>query len=227
MLNKSTSYKYLDVITGMFVAVLIVSNIASTKIVSVNGILFDGGTILFPLAYIFGDILTEVYGFARARRVIWIGFAALALTIATLAVVQYLPPAADWPNQASYEAVLGFIPRIVAASMVAYLIGEFLNSFVLAKMKLRSKGKYLWQRLLGSTVVGQAADTVVFTLLAFAGTLPASALINIMLTVYVLKLVVEALLLPVTYRIVAALKRLERVDAFDKKTDFSPFNLGQ
>lgn len=225
MLNKSTSYKYLDVITGIFVAVLIVSNIASSKIVSVNGILFDGGTILFPLAYIFGDILTEVYGYARARRVIWTGFAALVLTIATLAVVQYLPPAADWPNQASYEAVLGFIPRIVGASMVAYLVGEFLNSFVLAKMKLRSKGKDLWQRLIGSTFVGQAADTVIFTVLAFAGTLPVSALINIMLTVYVIKLALEVLLLPLTYRIVAALKRLERADTFDKKSDFSPFNL--
>lgn len=225
MLNKSTSYKYLDVITGIFVAVLIVSNIASTKIVSINGILFDGGTILFPFAYIFGDILTEVYGYARARRVIWTGFAALALTIATLAVVQYLPPAADWPNQASYEAVLGFIPRIVGASMVAYLVGEFLNSFVLAKMKLRSKGKDLWQRLIGSTFVGQAADTVIFTLLAFTGTLPVSALINIMLTVYVIKLALEAILLPLTYRIVTVLKRLERTDAFDKKTDFSPFNL--
>lgn len=225
MLNKSTSYKYLDVITGIFVAVLIVSNIASTKIVSINGILFDGGTILFPFAYIFGDILTEVYGYARARRVIWTGFAALALTIATLAVVQYLPPAADWPNQASYEAVLGFIPRIVGASMVAYLVGEFLNSFVLAKMKLRSKGKDLWQRLIGSTFVGQAADTVIFTLLAFTGTLPVSALINIMLTVYVIKLALEVILLPLTYRIVTVLKRLERTDAFDKKTDFSPFNL--
>jgi len=225
MLNKPISYKYLDVITGIFVAVLIVSNIVSTKIVSINGILFDGGTILFPFAYIFGDILTEVYGYARARRIIWTGFAALALTIATLAVVQYLPPAADWPNQASFEAVLGFIPRIVGASMVAYLVGEFLNSFVLAKMKLRSKGKDLWQRLIGSTFVGQAADTVIFTLLAFTGTLPVSALINIMLTVYVIKLALEVILLPLTYRIVTVLKRLERTDAFDKKTDFSPFNL--
>lgn len=225
MIGKTSSYKYLDVITGLFVAVLIISNIASTKVVSLGGLLFDGGTILFPLAYIFGDILTEVYGYARARRVIWTGFMALLMTVVTLALVQYLPPAPDWPNQSAYESVLGFIPRIAAASAIAYLLGEFLNSYVLAKMKLRSKGRNLWQRLLGSTVVGQAVDTVVFTVIAFGGTMPAGSLLNIITTVYVMKLAVEVALLPITYRVVALLKKRERSDVFDKKTDFTPLAL--
>jgi queuosine precursor transporter len=218
---------YLDIITGLFVAVLIISNLASTKIVDVGGFLFDGGTILFPLAYIFGDILTEVYGYARARRVIWIGFGSLLLTVATLAIVQYLPAAGDWPNQEAYEAIIGFVPRIALASMAAYLVGEFLNAYVLAKMKVRSKGRHLWQRLLGSTVAGQGVDTVVFTLIAFGGTLPGSALLNIILTVFVMKVAVEVLLLPVTYRVVAALKRSEGLDAYDKKIDFTPLKLSE
>src|SRR3989339_908505 len=156
-------YKYLDLITATFAVVLILSNITSAaKISNVWGFVFDGGMILFPLAYIFGDILTEVYGYARARRVIWIGFAMNLLMVVTFWVVQKLPPAMDWGNQAAFESILGVVPRIVLGSLCAYLVGEFLNSYVLAKIKVKTQGKYLWLRALGSTVVGQFADTTVF-----------------------------------------------------------------
>src|SRR3989339_1200330 len=221
-------YKYLDLITATFAVVLILSNITSAaKISNVWGFVFDGGMILFPLAYIFGDILTEVYGYARARRVIWIGFAMNLLMVITFWVVQKLPPAMDWGNQAAFESILGVVPRIVLGSLCAYLIGEFLNSYVLAKIKVKTQGKYLWLRALGSTVIGQFADTTVFLLIAFAGVLPWDLLWIIWVSNYIFKILVEVILLPVTYRIVAYLKKKEEMDYFDTDTNFNPTKMSE
>ncbi len=219
------SYRYLDVITAAFTAVLLLSNITSTKIASLGWLSFDGGTILFPLAYIFGDVLTEVYGYARARRVIWIGFAMNVLMVVVFWIVGKLPAAADWGLQSSYDAILGIVPRIVLGSLVAYLCGEFLNSYVLAKMKVRMSGKKLWARALASTALGQFVDTSVFLLIAFAGMLPWQLLGVIWLTNYVFKIVVELILLPVTYRVVAYLKKHEQEDAYDRETNFNPLRM--
>ncbi len=219
----ATHYRYLDVITALFVAILLISNVASSKITTFGPFTLDAGTILFPLAYVFGDILTEVYGFARARRVIWIGFACNILMAAVFMTVSVLPPAADWPNQKAYEAILGLTPRIVLASMIAYFAGEFLNSFVLAKLKLKTKGKYLWMRTIGSTLVGQLFDTALFIGIAFWGVLPAPLLISIFISNYIFKVGIEVLLTPVTYAIVNKLKKTEHEDYYDRKTNFNPF----
>lgn len=218
-------YKYIDLITTAFAVVLILSNIASVKIAAIRNISFDGGTILFPLAYLFGDILTEVYGFSRARRVIWIGFAMNILMVITFALVGMLPADALWGMQESYMNILGVVPRIVLASLAAYLLGEFLNSYVLAKMKVKTGGKRFGVRAICSTAIGQAVDTSVFLLIAFAGILPWSLLGTIWVTNYVFKIVVEIVLLPVTTRVVAWLKKEEEVDFFDTETDFKPIRL--
>lgn len=217
------SFRYLDFITAAFVAVLLVSNVASTKIVAVGPFSFDGGTLLFPLAYIFGDILTEVYGYARSRRVIWIGFFWLLAAAVVFAIVDWLPPAADWPNQDAFNAILGQTPRIVAASLLAYFAGEFANSFVLAKMKVATEGRWLWMRTIGSTLVGEGIDTVVFVLVAFYGVLPNALLWAVLVSNYIFKVGVEVLFTPVTYRVVAFLKRAEHEDYYDVDTDFNPF----
>jgi len=216
-------FRYLDAITAFFVAILLISNVASSKITSFGPFTLDAGTILFPLAYVFGDILTEVYGFARARRVIWIGFVCNIVMAAVFMIVAVLPPAADWPNQKAYEAILGLTPRIVLASMVAYFAGEFLNSFVLAKLKLKTKGKYLWTRTIGSTLIGQLFDTALFISIAFWGILPTPVLISIFVSNYFFKVGVEVLLTPVTYAIVNKLKKTEHEDYYDNKTNFNPF----
>ncbi len=220
---NGVNYKYYDVIACLFVAVLIISNIASAKVASLWGFNFDGGTILFPISYIFGDILTEVYGYAKSRKIIWIGFLCLIITALTLALVQYLPAAETWTNQAAYESILGFVPRIILASITAYFLGEFSNSFILAKMKIYTQGKYLWTRTIGSTVVGEAVDSITFALIAFYGVLPLPAMLNLMGTIYVFKVLYEVAATPLTYKIVNFLKRSEGVDYYDKNTKFSPF----
>ncbi len=217
------TYRYFDIILAFFVAVLIISNVASAKISQVWGFNFDGGTVLFPLAYIFGDILTEVYGYKRARRAIWVGFGALVLTGATFAVVQYLPAAPDWTGQAAYEQIIGFVPRIIFASICAYWAGEFLNSFVLAKMKIWSGGKDLWMRTIGSTIAGEGIDSITFSLIAFYGTMPFDALLNLVGTIYVFKVLFEIAATPLTYAVINFLKRAESEDYYDSKTDFNPF----
>ncbi len=220
-------FKYLEFITAAFATVLILSNIASTKISTVFGFSFDAGLVLFPLAYIFGDILTEVYGYARARRVIWTGFAMNVLMVVVFWVVGTLPPAADWPLQEAYMTILGVVPRIVAGSLAAYLCGEFINSYVLAKLKVKMTGKQFWVRALSSTVAGQFFDTTIFTLIAFAGVLPMSLLWSIWLTNYIVKIAVEVILLPITYRVVTFLKKKEAVDFFDTQTNFNPVRLAE
>lgn len=218
-----TASRHDDTIATAFVAVLLISNIASTKILELGPFTFDGGTLLFPLSYIFGDILTEVYGFKRSRRVIWQGFAASAVMAGTLAAVGALPPSPGWPHQDAYDAILGLTPRLVAASLVAYFAGEFSNAVILARMKVRMEGRHLWMRTIGSTVVGQAVDTGLFVILAFWGVVEPDVLIRIAVSNYVFKCGIEALFTPATYAITGYLKRSEGVDFYDRGTRFNPF----
>jgi len=223
--SRELGYKYLDLITALFVAVLLTSNIASSKILDLGPFTFDGGTILFPVSYIFGDILTEVYGYRRSRRVIWVGFACAGLMAAVLALVGALPPAEGWENQEDYEAILGTTPRIVLGSLIAYFAGEFSNSYTLAKMKILTRGRWLWTRTIGSTLVGEGVDTVAFVSIAFAGTVPWSLFWSIIISNYVFKVGLETVMTPVTYRITSFLKRAENEDVYDTDTDFNPFKL--
>ncbi len=218
-------FKYFDIILGLFVAVLLISNVASTKILNFGPFTFDGGTILFPIIYIFGDVLTEVYGYKAARRVIWTGFLSALLMSVVFIIVGKLPAAADWVNQDAYDKILGLTPRIVVASLLAYFAGEFSNSVTLAKMKLWTKGRYLWSRTIGSTIIGEGIDTVLFVVIAFAGVLPASLLISIIISNYIFKVGFETIATPFTYFVVSKLKREERVDAYDHSTSFNPFSL--
>ncbi|MBW2967574.1 queuosine precursor transporter [Candidatus Woesearchaeota archaeon] len=217
------SYKYFYLIVGVFVAVLIVSNTASTKILDLGPFIFDGGTLLFPLAYIFGDILTEVYGYRNSRKVIWTGFACLFLATMTYYLVGLLPPNAEWGGQEAYQQILGIVPRIAIASLIAYFAGEFSNSYIMAKMKIWMKGKQLWMRTIGSTLVGEGIDTVLFVLIAFFGVLPNSLLISIVISNYIFKVLIEVVLTPVTYAVVGWLKKREHEDYFDYHTNFNPF----
>jgi len=223
------SYRYYDFVMAAFVTVLICSNlIGPAKIVQVDGWpAFGAGVLFFPISYVFGDVLTEVYGYARARRVIWAGFAGLAFASLMAAVVVALPPAPFWENQKAYEIAFGQAPRIAAASMLAYFCGEFVNSFVLAKMKILTAGRWLWTRTIGSTIVGEAVDSALFYPLAFygSGMIPNEKLPAIMLAQFVLKVGVEVVFTPVTYKIVGALKRAEQEDFYDRNTNFSPFTL--
>jgi uncharacterized integral membrane protein (TIGR00697 family) len=220
--EPARAYRWLDLVTAVFVTVLIVSNIASTKILVLGPFTFDGGTIIFPLSYIFGDVLTEVYGYRRSRRVIWIGFGCLCLTALTLGVVDALPPAAEWSLQDAFHAILGPVLRIVVASLTAYAAGEFVNAYILAKLKVRTEGRWLWLRTISSTLVGQAVDTSVFLLIAFAGVFTPSLLWLIFISNYVFKVGIEVAFTPVTYQVVNFLKQAEREDHFDRQTNFSP-----
>ena len=216
-------YKYFDIILGLFVAVLLISNIASTKIIQVWKFTFDGGTILFPLSYIFGDILTEVYGYRKARKAIWVGFFSAFLMSVILWVIGILKPASGWDLQNSYMAILGQTPRIVGASLVAYFAGEFINSFILAKMKIVTKGRWLWTRTIGSTIAGEMVDTLLFCFIAFYGLYSNKLLLAIIISNYVFKVGLEIILTPATYKIVGFLKRRENEDYYDYKTNFNPF----
>ena len=221
--QRQRAYRYLDLVMAAFVAVLLISNVASTKIVELGPFTFDGGTLLFPLSYIFGDVLTEVYGYARSRRVIHTGLAATLLLALVLAGVGALPAAPGWAYQEAYAAILGQTPRIVAGSLVAYFCGAFSNAWVLARMKVLTRGRWLWARTIGSTLVGEGVDTVLFVLIAFWGALPPALVWTVLASNYVFKVGLEAVLTPVTYRVVNALKRAEGEDYYDVDTDFSPF----
>jgi uncharacterized integral membrane protein (TIGR00697 family) len=217
------NFKYLGALSVFFVSVLLISNIASTKIVDFGWFTFDGGTLLFPLSYIFGDILTEVYGYRRSRGVIWLGFAMMFLMSAILIIVGKLPAAPDWNNQASYDAILGLTPRIVLASLVAYFCGGFANSFILAKMKVWTAGKHLWARTIGSSVVGELVDSSLFILIAFLGVFPNSLILTLIVSNYLFKTAVEVIFTPITYAVIGFLKKREQEDYYDRDTDFSPF----
>ena len=216
-------FKYLDKLLIVFVTVLLVSNIVAPKLVAVGPLLFSGAQLLFPITYIFGDVFTEVYGYAASRRAIWSGFFASALLSILAAIIIALPPAPQWHGQKAYEEVLGMTPRIFIASLIAYWGGEFANSFVMARLKIATSGKYLWMRTIGSTVVGQAVDTTIVMIIAFAGIYSAGNIALLIVSGYLFKVVYEAAATPVTYLIVNTLKRREGVDILDTDTNFNPF----
>lgn len=227
MAIANREYKYLGVLTAFLVAVLIISNIASTKIIQIGVFPLDGGTFLFPLAYIFGDILTEVYGYRVSRRVIYVGFVCLALASLTFQILLLIPPVAGEEARAdAFALILGLTPRIFLGSLLGYFCGEFANSYVLAKLKIATQGKFLWLRTIGSTLVGQGVDTVVFLSVAFLGELPNDLVLSLLVANYIFKVGIEAAFTPVTYRVVAWFKREEDVDAYDTDTNFSPFAIG-
>ena len=211
--------------TALFVTCLLAANTIAAKLVVVGGLTLTAGIVIFPISYVLGDVLTEVWGYAATRRVIWLGFACNALMVLAIWLGGELPPAPFWRGQGAYEEILGHTPRILAASFVAYLIGEFANAFVLAKLKIATQGRWLWTRTIGSTVVGQALDSAVFVTLAFAGAIPAGALVGIVAAQWLVKVVYEALATPLTYTAVAWLKSREQVDTFDYGTDFNPVRL--
>lgn len=217
--------RYLVPIAGLFSGVLIVSLILSGKIAEVGGVTFPAAVIVFPLSYLFGDVLTEVYGYASARKVVWAGFAVQVVWIVSYWIAAALPPAPFWTHQQAFETVLGATPRIALAGMSAYLVGEFLNAYVLARLKLALGGRFVGMRLIASTVVGQAVDSALFLTLAFAATLPASELVRLGLSVWLIKVGWEVLALPLSLPLIAWLKRAEGVDADDRGTDFNPFRL--
>ena len=220
------TYKYYDLVMAAFVTVLLCANlIGASKVATLFGFTFGAGVLFFPISYIFGDILTEVYGYARSRRVVWAGFGALLFASAMSLVILAFPPAQSWEHQAAFETVFGNTWRIALASMFAYLCGEFCNSFVLAKMKVKTGGKFLWMRTIGSTIVGEAVDSVIFYPLAFAGVWPKEQVIAVMMSNYALKVAWEVVNTPITYRVVNFLKRAESEDYFDRDTDFTPFSL--
>lgn len=231
---RDRPFRYYDLVMAAFVAILLLSNVlgagkvASVPIPIIGDWPFGAGLLFFPLGYVIGDVLTEVYGYARARRAIWVGFAALIFMAFMAWVVVALPPAADWGGQAAYEQVFGQVPRIVFASIVAFWCGELVNAFVMARMKVWSKGKHLWMRTIGSTIAGQGVDSLIFYPLAFLGAVgwTPTLVVKVVLTQWVLKTLWEALLTPVTYWVVNTLKRREGVDVFDEGTDFTPFRTG-
>lgn len=238
-------YRFLDIILGLFVSVLLISNIASSaKIVALGQIgplalTFDAGTLIFPLSYIFSDVLTEVYGYKNSRRVIWIGFFCLLLVSVVLVVVGRLPGEGFWMastasgdpaasadfGQQAFDKIFGLTWRIVLGSLLAYWCGSFLNDFVLAKLKVRTGGRMLWARTISSTLIGEGVDTLIFALVAFAGALPGDVLLTLIVSNYVFKCGVEVIFTPITYAIVNGLKRAEGVDVYDRDTNFNPFIL--
>lgn len=223
-MSTQRSYRYYDFVMAAFVTMLLCANlIGASKVASLWGFTFGAGVLFFPISYLFGDVLTEVYGYARARRVVWAGFAALAFAAFMSYCVLAFPPAAGWPHQAALETVFGGTPRIVLASLAAYFCGEFCNSYVLATMKLWSGGRRLWMRTIGSTIVGEGVDSLIFYPLAFAGVWPPELVIKVMAGNYALKVGWETAMTPVTYRFVNFLKRAEHEDYFDRDTNFTPF----
>ena len=217
--------RWLPLVTGLFVTVLIISNIVAVKLVSIGPLVVTAAIVLFPISYIVADVLTEVYGYAVARRTIWIGFLCNLVAVVAIMLGGLLPPASFWQQQEAYEAILGYSARLLAASFVAYLGGEFLNAFVLAKLKVRTAGRHLWLRTISSTVVGQALDSVLFVVVAFGGVLPADALVATMEAQWAAKVLYETAATPLTYLVVRFLKRSEGVDHYDRDTRFSPLAL--
>jgi uncharacterized integral membrane protein (TIGR00697 family) len=225
------SYRWFPFVTAIFVTVLIISNIIAVKLVLIGGLILPAAVILFPISYIFGDILTEVYGFANARKVIWTGFICNLLAVIAIWIGGILPAAPIWsagnfqsPDaaQQAYSAILGFTPRLLIASFIAYLIGEFLNSYVLAKLKVRTQGRFLWLRTIGSTIVGEGADSAIFITITFFGILPTDALFSTIISQWAFKVIYEVIATPFTYLIVNFLKKKENEDYFDQNTNFNP-----
>lgn len=211
------------VVVAVFITSLIIANITSVKLIGVLGLVLPAGVIIFPVSYITGDVLTEVYGYSQARRIIWVGFFCNLLAVIAIWLGQIIPPVSFWDGQAAYERILGYAPRLLVASFLAYLVGEFFNAYVMAKMKIATKGRWLWTRTIASTLVGQGVDSSVFITLAFAGTIPTRALLLAIITQWLVKSAYEAAATPVTYKVVGFLKRHEGLDVYDHDTHFSPF----
>jgi len=225
--NKApTSYsRWFVLITALFVTCLITANIIAVKLVNAFGLVLPAAVIIFPISYIFGDILTEVYGYNRARQVIWLGFFCNLVAVLAIWIGQVIPPSPLWDRQIAYEQILGYTPRLLAASFAAYLIGEFANSLVLAKLKIATKGSFLWARTIGSTLVGQALDSSVFITVAFFGIIPTSGLMSAIVTQWLVKSLYEVVVTPLTYVVVGFLKRQEGLDVFDYDTEFNPLKV--
>lgn len=227
-------FRYYDLYVHAFVTILLISNIVAPKLVeagpfhlgfiTLGPFLLSGAQILFPLTYIFGDIFTEVYGYAASRRAIWIGFFSSLLLASVAMTIVAMPPATAWSGQTAYEYVLGFLPRIVVASLVAFLVGEFANAYVMSRMKVWTQGKHLWMRTIGSTVVGQGVDSFLVILIAFGGTQPWPVLWNLMISGYLAKVLFEAAATPLTYLVVNFCKRAEGIDVYDTNADYNPFH---
>jgi uncharacterized integral membrane protein (TIGR00697 family) len=232
-MTEQRNYRYYEFVMAAFVTVLICSNligpakIAQFELPVLGAVVLGAGALFFPISYVFGDILTEVYGYSRARRVIWAGFAGLGFASFMAAVVVALPPAPFWKHQEAYELAFGSTWRIVGASMIAYFCGEFVNSYVLARMKILTAGKWLWTRTIGSTIAGEAVDSALFYPLAFygSGIIPDDKLLLVMTAQFIAKVGVEVAFTPVTYKVVGFLKRAEREDYYDRQTNFNPFTL--
>lgn len=219
ILRKKSVHVY-ELLAGLFVMTLIVSNIASTKIVAVGPLVFDAGTILFPLAYIVGDIITEVYGYRKMRSLLYVGIISLLLTMTTFWIVQILPGASDWHNQAAYDSILGVVWRIVFASVAALFVGEILNAYVMGSLKIAQKGKGLWYRMIGSSAIGSLVDTVVFSTIAFLGVMSFDVLVQLVLTVFLIKISTEIIVSPVTMALITRIKRHEHIDTFEKPATY-------
>jgi uncharacterized integral membrane protein (TIGR00697 family) len=233
MPETARRYKYLDILTTMFVVILLVSNLVAQKVCAfgpfhgIGPFYASGALMLFPITYIFGDVFTEVYGFSASRRAIWLGFFGTALLYVMSATVIALPGAPGWKNQEAFNTVFGFIPRMLAASLIAYWAGEFANSYTMARLKLLTDGKKLWTRTIGSTIVGQAVDTTLVLTLTFAGTYSTGTLIKIIYQGYIAKVLYEAAATPITYLVINWLKRSENADAFDRHENFNPFSFSR
>lgn len=226
-LSNGRHSQYFVLAVVVFITCLITSNITAVKLVDVFGLVVPAAIVIFPISYIVGDVLTEVYGYRQARRVIWLGFLCNLTTVVAVWLGQVLPAASFWDGQAAYERILGYTPRLLGASFLAYLVGEFANAFVLAKMKIATSGRWLWTRTIGSTLVGQALDSLVFITLAFVGTIPSASLASAVVTQWLAKSAYEAAVTPLTYLVVNFLKRKEGMDVYDYDTDFNPLSLSQ
>ncbi|MEO6889341.1 MAG: queuosine precursor transporter [Ktedonobacteraceae bacterium] len=213
------------VIAAVFVTCLVTANIIAVKIILLAGFLVPAGIIVFPLSYLFGDVLTEVYGYAATRRVIWLGFACNLLAVIAIYLGGLAPAAAFWQHQDAYNAILGFTPRLLLGSFIAYLVGEFTNSFILARLKITTRGRWLWMRTIGSTLVGEGFDTLIFISIAFWGIIPPQAMLTAILTQWIFKVLYEIVATPFTYLVVGFLKRREQIDAYDYHTNFNPLFL--
>jgi uncharacterized integral membrane protein (TIGR00697 family) len=216
-------YRYFPVVAASFVATLLLSNIAATKLIPVGPFILTGAVLLFPVTYIFGDVVTEVYGYQKARQVIWTGLFANVFMAAYFYLVVHIPPAPGWPLQQAFSQIFNTVPRIVLASIVGYWAGEFANSYVMAKMKLATDGRFLWTRTISSTLVGQAVDTVLFVAIAWSGILSEELIIRKLYSSYLFKVSYEVIATPLTYVVVNFLKRREETNFFDRRTNFSPF----
>jgi len=214
-------------IVAIFITCLITANIVAVKLVDIGGMIVPAGIVIFPISYIVGDVLTEIYGYRRARRVIWLGFFCNLLAVIAIIIGQALPPAGFWDAQAAYARILGYTPRLLVASFIAFLIGEFANSYVLSRMKVATKGRWLWMRTISSTIIGEGLDSVIFIFIAFWGTSPENALLSAMVTQWLFKVAYETIVTPLTYVVINFIKRKEGVDIYDNNISFNPLSLAE